>query len=129
MIVTLKQPIINRPRKLFKSTFSPKYKSYRLYAKLPKQSNKVFFKNKIPELLTGSAIAIRKSVYIPQIVKIIKTKSSNDLCTLTYMLLIFVMFLEFPYSIKIKNKMGILANILGILQNAIMIAIIWRFKK
>ena len=48
---------------------------------------------------------------------------------MTYILLIFVMLIEFPYSIKIKNKMGILANILGILQNSIMIAIIWKFKK
>ena len=126
MIIALKQQIINRPKKVFKQSI---HHRYRLYANKPKKQQSVFLKNKIPELLTGSAIVIRKSVYIPQIVKIVKTKSSNDLCTITYMLLIFVMLIEFPYSIKIKNKMGILANILGILQNAIMIAIIWKFKK
>ncbi len=80
-------------------------------------------------IIGSSAAVLTTCAFIPQIVKIYRTKSANDVSVLTLLQLSAGVVLWIAYGAYLKNAIIVLANAVMLVSLCVTLALYFRYKR
>jgi MtN3 and saliva related transmembrane protein len=81
------------------------------------------------ELIGFAAATLTMFSFIPQIIKVIKTKSAHDVSPITLFQLSTGVLLWFIYGVYLKNRVIITANLVTLVSLVILLVLYFRYRK
>lgn len=81
------------------------------------------------ELVGFSAATLTMFSFIPQIAKVLKTKSAHDVSPVTLFQLSAGVLLWFAYGLHLKNRVIITANLVTLVSLVILLILYFRYRK